>query len=117
MPAHSKSSQENVPEITSVTVLAARVTWILLGPMVAGLIAVGIATRGGGWLTLLDGLFAAAVAWIILGRWFDQRRGSAMLTTGERATDRQFRRYLAVLLAVAGAAWLAANVLGNHVLV
>jgi len=117
MPAHPESSRESAAEITSVAALAARVTWMLLGPMVAGLIAVGIATRGGGWLTLFDGLFAAAVAWIILGRWYDQRNGSAALASGQRATDRHFRRYLAVLLAIAGAAWVTANVLGNHVLV
>lgn len=100
-------------EITSVSVLGARVTWALLGPAAMMLLALGIARTGEGWLTVIDAIFAIAVGWTAWGRWFDERSSEAS-TAGHSAWP--FPRYAVVLLAVAAVMWLTANVLGNHVL-
>lgn len=97
------------------SVLGARVTWMALGPMVAMLAAVGIISHGRGWVTYVDAIFAVAVALTLFGRWFEMRFGNAMTASGEPATWGHFRRYVMALIPVAAAAWVAANVLGNHV--
>jgi divalent metal cation (Fe/Co/Zn/Cd) transporter len=103
-------------EITSLTVLGARLMWVAVGPFALLFLAATIISRGTGWLTLLDALFGAVVALMILGRWVEQRSGAATTVTGQRATMRHCEHYVAILTLVAGAAWVAANVLGNHVL-
>lgn len=96
--------------------LLARLTWVLLGPVVLGLLTVGILSTGSGWLTVLDLAFMLVVALMLLGRWHEARSGSAMTLYGQPATPEQCRRYLRVLPAAALVLWLLANVLGNHVL-
>ncbi len=103
-------------EITSFTVLGARLTWVALGPLAFAALAAGIVYRGQGWFTGLDALFGVVVGLMILGRWVEQRSGVATTVTGEPATVAQCKRYVALLLLVAAATWIVANLLGNHVL-
>lgn len=91
-------------------------TWAILGPMVLLLTISGIVSRGGGWFTGLDVLFAMVVGLMILGRWVEQRSGCATTLRGEPATVEQGKRYAAVLLLAAAATWIAAKVVGNHLL-
>ena len=109
-------SQDNAGGIASVSVLGARITWVLLGPISLALLVVGIVQRGNGWLTGLDGLFGLVVGLMILGRWVEQRSGAATTLTGEPATLQQCKRYTVILLVVAAVSWITANILGNHIL-
>jgi|GEM_PF-7108197 len=53
---------------------------------------------------------------MILGRWVEFRSGTATTATGEPATVEHARRYTRVVVPTAACVWIAANVLGNHVL-
>jgi len=110
------STQDKPREITSVTVLGARITWVAWGPMVLAFTTLGIVSRGNGWLTGLDLFFAAVVGSMILGRWVEQRSGAATTLDGEPATPRHYTRYVRLLLSAALVVWIIANVLGNHIL-
>lgn len=104
------------PAVTRFAVLAGRVMWFFFGPLVLVLAAVGILTSGSGWTTALDAVYLTVVALMVWGRWVEQRSGQAMTATGEPATWKDFRRYVEVLVPLAAAVWIAANLLGNHVL-
>jgi hypothetical protein len=100
--------------VTSGTVLAAHVTWMLYGPFTLFLILINIVRLGTGWLTALDAAYFVVVAAMILCRWFDQHSGQATQSTGELSTWADFRRYALLLPPLAIGAWVLANVLGNH---
>ncbi|MCB9867826.1 MAG: hypothetical protein H6816_14465 [Phycisphaerales bacterium] len=114
MPA-SEPMQEPAP-ITSPLVLGARVTWVMFGPVSLLIVTAAIVMRGGGWLTILDLLFAAIVVWMLLGRWVEYRGGSAMTIGGNPVSPAQLSRYWVGLPVGAAAIWVVANALGNHVL-
>jgi hypothetical protein len=105
-----------VQPVTSIFVLLARLTWCVLGPLVLGLTTITIVTRGSGWATSWNLLFALIVAAMIGGRWVEQRSGSATTLTGEPATPQDWRRYWHLLIPTAAGIWIAANALGNHIL-
>ncbi|MFH1109754.1 MAG: hypothetical protein V1790_11240 [Planctomycetota bacterium] len=102
--------------ISSLGVLFARVFGHLLGPMFLVLTTMCIVNSGSGWFTKLDGIFAGLAAVMIGSRWVEQRSGSATTAKGEPATMQDFRRYVRSVLLIATLAWVAANLLGNHVL-
>ena len=102
-------------EINSFSVLGARLTWVLVGPLALVAITIGIVRTGSGWLTGLDLAFAVAIALMLVGRWFEQRSGSATTLTGEPATYEQCKHYMVALIPAAAAIWIIANVVGNHV--
>jgi ABC-type polysaccharide/polyol phosphate export permease len=108
--------QSTSKPITSLAVLGARLTWILLGPLVLLGITWGIVSQGTGWFTGLDAAFAVVVGLMVLGRWVEARSGTATTLTGEPASGAYFKRYVTILLPLAVVVWVAANVLGNHIL-
>jgi hypothetical protein len=101
--------------ITSFSVLGARLTWVLLGPLALLGITWGIVSQGTGWFTGLDVAFGIVMILMLLGRWVEHRSGTATTLTGEPATPVQFKRYMTLLPPVAVAVWIVANVVGNHV--
>ena len=102
--------------ISSLGVLFARFFGALLGPMVLVLTTMSIVNSGSGWFTKLDALFACLVVLTVASRWVEQRSGSATTAKGEPATMQDFRRYVRSVLLIATLVWVAANLLGNHVL-
>lgn len=108
------STPRNPREIESIFVLGARLTWVAIGPVALILATIGIARNPQGWFTYIDACFGAIVAIMLLGRWIEQRSGCAMTAQGAPATERDFHRYIAGLVGLAGAAWVAANVFANH---
>jgi hypothetical protein len=103
-------------EIASISVLGARATWVLAGPLALAGITYGIVSRGTGWLTGLDAAFGAVVVLMLLARRVEFRSGSATSLTGEPATPAAYRCYMTLLPVLAAAVWIVANVLGNHIL-
>ena len=103
-------------EISSFWVLGARLTWIFVGPVALLGITYGIVSGGTGWLTGFDLAFVVVAGLMLLGRWTEQRSGSAMTVTGEPTTPEQLKRYVTILIPVVAAVWIIANVVGNHVL-
>lgn len=101
-------------EVTSLGTLFWRLTWFILGPVILLALAYAIATRGGGWLTVLDIAFVLVAAAVIGARWMELRTGTATTATGEPATPSQVRRYSQVMALVAAGVWVASNVYGNH---
>jgi hypothetical protein len=116
MTPNSESSSSRPGEISSFSVLGARLTWVLAGPLILLGIAYGIVSHGTGWLTGLDAAFGIVTALMLLGRWVEYRSGSATSLTGEPATQEQFKRYMTALPLLAVAVWIIANIVGNHVL-
>lgn len=117
MESNSESGHEvHVGEVSSVVVLFGRLMWVILGPVLLLLITYAIVAPAG-WFTRMDATFGLVVALMVGGRWVEQRSGAAMTSTGQPATVEHFRRYVRVLLPLAAGVWVAANVLGNHILV
>jgi hypothetical protein len=116
MKPNPESASPKPGEITSLSVLGARITWILAGPLVLLGMTYGIVSGGTGWLTSLDAGFAVVVGLMLLARWVEQRSGTATTLTGQPATPEQLRRYVTILIPAAAAVWVIANVVGNHVL-
>lgn len=119
MNTNLESSTPDTPkpgEIRSFTVLGARVTWILAGPLALLGITYGIVSSGTGWQTDLDVAFGIVLGLMLLGRWVEHRSGAATTLTGEPATPEQFRHFATLLPPLAAAVWVIANIVGNHVL-
>ena len=112
----SDRSTQSPREIDSLALFLCRIFWAGLGPVILVLVVMGIVTRGTGWTTPLDVLFAAVVVAMILARWCEQRSGAAVTLEGKPAGPLDFMRYWVRLLGVAAALWIAANIVGNHVL-
>jgi divalent metal cation (Fe/Co/Zn/Cd) transporter len=88
----------------------------MLGPVVLLCTTWGILSQHTGWFTRLDAVFAVAVGLMVLGRWVEQRSGTATTLTGKPATLEQCKRYTAILLSSAAVVWVVANLIGNHLL-
>ncbi len=116
MNSDPNSASAQGAQITSLGVLGARLTWVLLGPVAIAGIAWGILSSGSGWLTALDAAFAVVIGLMLLGRWIEHRSGTATTLTGQPATVAHFRRYVVILVPAAAAVWAVANLVGNHVL-
>jgi len=104
------------PVVTRMRVVVARVTWMMIGPLVLLVLLLSILKAGSGWATGLDAAFLAVVAAMIAGRWYELRSGQAATSDGRPATWDDFRRYVLILLPSAAAAWAVANLIGNHLL-
>ncbi len=104
------------PQVNSIGLLAVRITWMLLGPILLLVLLYWTVSTGRGWLTLWDGLYWVIVVAMVGCRWLEIKSGTAMTATGEPATAAHFRRYVQILLPLAAAAWIIANIVGNHVL-
>lgn len=109
-------NETHVGEAKTATVLLGRLMWMLFGPVILAYTIYIIVSRGEGWLTPWDAVFVIVAALMIGGRWIEQRSGTAMTATGERATPEDFARYVRILLPAAIGVWIVANVVGNHLL-
>jgi hypothetical protein len=106
---------EQAPPTTPIVPVLARLTWILFGPFVLLVSLSVLLARGGGFPSIPDFTYLAALGAMLLGRWAEFRTGSARTATGEPATVRDLRRYLMwagglglvvwVVTAVARAVW------------
>lgn len=116
MTFNSESHNEvRAGEVRSGVALLGRLMWMVFGPMLLLLITYSIVTRVG-WFTPRDAAFGIVVALMVGGRWVEQQSRAAMTATGEPAGADHFKRYARVLLPLAAGVWIAANVLGNHIL-
>lgn len=104
------------PVVTSFGVLISHVTWFVAGPLALLLTLLGIVNAGTGWATVLDALFFAIVGLMVWCRWRDQRSGQGTTSDGKPSIWADFRRYVLWMPVVAVAAWIVANVIGNHFL-
>lgn len=109
-------SDQEVGAINSGTVLLGRLMWMMIGPGLLVFAIYTIVTSGSGWLTAWDLVFAIVAALMVGGRWIEQRSGVAMTATGNRSTPEDFAKYVRILVPAAVGAWIAANVVGNHLL-
>jgi hypothetical protein len=98
------------------SVALARLTWFAFGPVALALLAYSIVAAGTGWTTWLDAAFAAVALLMLAARWYELRSGEGQDGFGNPATTADFPKYAGWAISLALAAWLAANVLGNHVL-
>lgn len=116
MKSNTESHNEvRAGEVRSGVVLLGRLMWMVFGPMLMLLLTYSNVTRAG-WITSRDAAFVIVVALMAGGRWIEQQSGAAMTATGEPARADHFKRYVRVLLPLAVGVWVAANVLGNHIL-
>ncbi len=110
-----KEPQEPVA-VTSIAVLGTHIFWMALGPLLLLFALWGIVSSGSGWATVLDIVFFVVAGLMICSRWLDQRSGQGTTSAGDRSTWKDFRRYAWSLSIAAVSAWIAANLLGNHIL-
>jgi divalent metal cation (Fe/Co/Zn/Cd) transporter len=112
-----ESADQTTPKpISSLGVLGARLTWVLLGPLALVGMTWGVVSQGTVWFTVFDAAFGAVVGLMLLGRWVEHRSGSATTLTGEPDTPEQFKRYMTLLPPLAASVWIVANVVGRYVL-
>jgi hypothetical protein len=110
------SSKQDAADKAGCLLTVASVIWLIGGPMLMLLVLMGKVLSRRGWLTALDGVFFLLLAATVACRWIDQRSGFAVTRDGEPSTWDHFRRYLRTIVPTAVAAWVVANVVGNHLL-
>lgn len=101
---------------TSFHAILSRVFWMLLGPVVLAILTYTIISKGSGWFTPADFAFLAVLVFLLLARWLEFRGGNALTAFGEPATPIHLRRYALRASALGLAAWVVANLIGNHLL-
>ena len=101
--------------VTSVRVLLVHLIWLFIGPLALLLTLYRIAAISSGWATTQGAVFFVLVGLMVWCRWLDQRSGQGTTINGA-FTLANFRRYAVLMPAATGAAWIAANVIGNHFL-
>jgi hypothetical protein len=99
---------------TSLVVALARIFWMMIGPLALAVLALNVASKGGGWLTGVDVAYLAVLGLVLAARWLEFRSGQGQTATGEPMTGADFRRYLVTAAGVGLAVWAVANLAGNH---
>ena len=104
-----KNQQQNNPQVekSSFLALIVRLTWIAFGNLLLIFIAFSIALQRGG--IVLDVIFWAVVAGLILVRYIDITVFHGQTTESEPATLKDWRFYSLMLLLVTGGLWLLAH--------
>jgi hypothetical protein len=92
--------------------LLGRLLWMMVGPVTLLLLALSVAERRGGWLTLPSLAYLAVLGGTMLGRWLEFRGGHPLTATGEPATAEHLRRYLLAAATLGLAVWVVANLAG-----
>jgi hypothetical protein len=93
-----------------------RLMWMFIGPLSLMIIGYQTVAHGDGWLAFRDVVCTITLALIIGGKWLELRSGKAETATGEPATIVHFKRYVMILLPLTAVLWIAAKIVGNHVL-
>lgn len=94
-----------------------RLGWMLLGPMLASVLALLIVIDGSGWATRLDLCFLLVVVAMISFRWISFLCGDLTDEFGEPTTSlHSLLRYTLWRIPTAAVVWVAANLVGNHLL-
>jgi len=106
----------NTPPALSLKFALARLFWLYVGPMTLLLTSFSIVRAGSGWATHLDGLFFAVLGLTVFARWYELQSGRGCDGYGNPATMAALPGYLRVVAPIALAAWVIANMLGNHLL-
>ena len=112
MPPPDSTHPHDQGEISSIGTLAARMTWVLVGPALLLVTAIGI-VQVRGWFTLWDISFLIVLGMTLAARWIEQRSGHGRTASGELATPAQFNHYMLAVCIGGLAVWLAVNVFAN----
>jgi hypothetical protein len=89
-----------------------RILWMMVGPVILGLLALTIIEQHGGWLTLPSLAYFPILGATMLGRWLEFQGGQPKTSTGDPATAADLRRYLLMTSTLGLVVWIVANVLG-----
>lgn len=95
-------------------VLFSRVFWMMLGPMMLGLLTLTIISIGTSWFTPADFGFLALLGGLLLARWIEFLGGDPRNAMGEPASPGDFRQYVLGTIVLGLVVWVFANLLGNH---
>lgn len=82
---------------------------MFIGPATLLLLAYTLATNQKGWFGAASITFLVILMVVMVSRWFDPQTSE-----GEPTTSAHLRRYTISTLGAGLAAWLVANLLGNH---
>lgn len=102
------------PPTSSLTLLLARVFWIMLGPAVLFLLAIAVVQNPGGWFTVPDLAFLTVLSLTLLARQLEFRGGHPRTATGEPATAADLKRYSRFALSLGLGTWVLANLVSNY---
>jgi hypothetical protein len=101
---------------SSITLLLARIFWMMFGPFLLLVFAASLATKGSDWFSPLSIAFLIVLAVIVAARYYEFSKGDSHTSTGEPATLNDLRRYILVILPLGLGIWIAANVIGNYLI-
>ena len=93
-----------------------RLAWLLFCPAVLFPITLTIVLKSRGWFTMVDLAFFVVLGLALLGRWLEFQGENPRTAYDEPASPAHLRRFLLIAPVAGIAIWIAANVLGNHVL-
>ena len=93
-----------------------RLYWMMVGPIILGMMAFVIARDGNGWLTAADFGYFGALALTMMARWLEFRGSNPQTADGQPATSGHLRRYLMMLSVIGIASWVLANIVGNYLI-
>lgn len=91
-----------------------RLAWIFVGPLTLMLLLMTFATHPRDWFSGMTFIYFAVLLIMIWGRWREHRAGSPKTVYGDPAKPEHFRQYLLVIVPLALAAWVLANVVGHR---
>jgi hypothetical protein len=90
--------------------------WMFGGPMLLLMFSYQIASKGGGWFTVIDAVFFVLLGSLLLARWAEFRGGSPQTADGEPATAAHLRRYAIAAGGLGLVVWVIAKAIGNNLL-
>jgi hypothetical protein len=88
-----------------------RVFWMMIGPGILSILALTIAEGHKGWFAARSIAFLVVLIVVTIARRLDP-----LTPDGEPATQGDFRWYTVFTMSLGLAAWIFANLLGNHLL-
>jgi hypothetical protein len=95
-----KRAGDSPEQVTSHSVMVARLAWAMFGPGLFLLSLVPLA-RAGMKLSAWDFVFLTSVGMMLWGRWAEQKSGNGTTLYGDPSTWAHFRRYSLILVAIA----------------
>jgi hypothetical protein len=102
--------------LSSMLMVFVRIFWMMLGPIILGLLFFLIVRDGNGWFTAADFWLFAVLNALLLARWAEFKTGNALIATGDPAAPVDLHKYHLRVITLGLGAWVLANVVGNCVL-
>lgn len=104
----------SAPSPMTPLVALGRVFWMMVGPTLLAVLVFAIINVGTSWFTPVDIAFLIVLGLMVAVRWAELQAENPRNAAGDPASPGDFRRYAFTILPIGIAAWIVANLIGNH---